>query len=349
VGDQFFTYTGGGNYSNVTSQYIDYIYQDLPACATPQEGTYAYFENTGNWSDVYVHAWNDEGGITGDWPGMRAEKVGQSNNGHDVYRWTATADMGIPTFIIFNNGNNGKQTDNLEFMNATYYNVDGPVMTITNSDTNARYAQLFNREFTAGAHSTVCLPFSLNEEETETLSGRMYELSGYMSGYLHFSSVDKVEAFKPYIFVADETGKSFYKFAHKGMEEGEAQIATVGDFSFIGCTDDLPIISNDATTCYDYNNNQFVEVGKEEGVQIAPYRAYFTKNASSSATLKGVLFDYEGIATSVEIVQNVEKRPTISIYTIDGRRVDTNLPSNTHLLKNLPKGVYIVNGKKVVR
>ena len=82
---------------------------------------------------------------------------------------------------------------------------------------------------------------------------------------------------------------------------------------------------------------------------MAPYHAYFTKKASSSATLKGVLFDYEGIATSVEIVQNVEKRPTISIYTIDGRRVDMSLPSNTRQIRNLPKGVYIVNGKKVVR
>lgn len=176
----------------------------------------------------------------------------------------------------------------------------------------------------------------------------MYELSGYMSGYLHFSSVDQVEAFKPYIFVADETGKSFYKFAQKGLEEGEAQAVTMGDFSFIGCTDNQTIISDDATTCYEYNN-QFTEVGKDERVQIVPYGAYFTKNAASNATLKGALFDYEGIATSVEIVQNMAEHPTITIYTIDGRRVDTNLPSNAHPLRNLPKGVYIVNGKKVVR
>ncbi|MBR5039366.1 MAG: starch-binding protein [Prevotella sp.] len=347
VGDQFFTYTGGGNYTNVTSEYIDYVYQDLPACATPQEGTYAYFENTGNWDNVYAYAFikidNDNSiSVTGDWPGVIIEKVGQSDSGHDVYRWKATANASTPTTIIFNSGNNGKQTEDLEFVNATYYNADGPVETITQSEANARYAQLFNRDFTAGVRTTVCLPFSLNEEETESLSGRMYELSGYMNGYLHFSSVDQVEAFKPYIFIADETGKSFYKFAQKGLQEGEAQTATVGDFSFIGCDKDQTIISNDATICYDYNN-QFVEVGKDEGVQIAPYRGFFTKNATSSATLKGALFDYEGVATSVEIVSNVAERPTIAIYTIDGRRVSTDLPSN------LPKGIYIVNGKKVVR
>ena len=348
VGEQFFTYNGGNSYSNVTNEYINYVFQDLPACVTPQEGTYAYFENTKDWNDVYVHAWNDEGDIT-NWPGVEAEMVGQSANGHDVYRWKATAGMGTPTFFIFNNGGNGKKTDDLEFVNASYYNADGLVEILSTSTMNARYAQLFHRDFTAGARTTVCLPFSLNEEETESLSGRMYELRGYMNGYLHFSSVDQVEAFKPYIFIADETGKSFYKFAQKGLEEGEAQTATFGDFSFIGCTDNLPIISNDATTCYEYNNSQFVEVGKDEGVQMAPYHAYFTKKASSSATLKGALFDNEGITTSVEIVPNIAERPAISIYTIDGRRVDMNLPSNTRQLRNLPKGVYIVNGKKVVR
>ena len=341
VGDQFFTYTGGGNYENVTDQYIDYIYQDLPACATPQEGTYAYFENTDNWSNVYVHAWNDEGNITGAWPGMKAEKVGQSNKGHDVYRWTTTADMGIPTFIIFNNGGNGKQTDNLEFVNAAYYNVNGERISV--STMNARYVQLFCREFTAGARYTVCLPFSLNEEETESLTGKMYEMSGYENGYLFFSSVDHVEAFKPYIFVSDETGKAFYKFAKRGMEAGETQTVTVGDFSFIGTTDNQTIISDGTTTCYDYSDGQLEEIGTEEGMEIAPYRAYFSKRAASAATFKGVLLDNEGVATSIEIVPNTAERPAIDIYTIQGIRV-----SQSATRRNLPKGVYVVNGRKLV-
>ena len=350
VGDQFFTYTGGGNYSNVTNEYIDYIYQDLPACATPQEGTYAYFENTKDWSEVYAYAFikidkDNSISITGDWPGVEIEKVGQSDSGHDVYRWRATADASTPTTIIFNSGINGKQTEDLEFVNATYYNADGPVMTITNSDTNARYTQLFHRDFIAGARTPVCLPFSLNKEETESLCGRMYEMSGYMNGYLLFNSVDHVEAFKPYIFIADETGRPFYKFAKKGMEEGEAQTVTMGDFSFIGSDNNQTVMSNSTTTCYDYNNNAFVEIGEEPGMEVLPYRAYFTKNTSSSATLKGILFDFEGVATSINPLKEgygqmskVEGQKD-GWYMLDGRKLQGNPNA---------KGVYIYNGKKAI-
>ena len=210
---------------------------------------------------------------------------------------------------------------------------------------NVRYAQLFCREFTAGGRYTVCLPFSLNEEETESLTGKMYEMSGYMNGYLLFSSVNHVEAFKPYIFIADETGRPFYKFAKKGMEEGEAQTVTMGDFSFIGSDNNQTVMSSSMTTCYDYNNNAFVEIGEETGMEVLPYRAYFTKSASSSATLKGILFDFEGVATSINPLKEgygqmskVEGQKD-GWYMLDGRKLQGNPNA---------KGVYIYNGKKAV-
>ena len=349
VGDQFFTYEGGGSYSNVTDDYIDYVYQDLPACATRMEGTYAYFENTNDWSDVYAYAFYKNGeeftSFTGDWPGVEVEKVGLSNNGHDVYRWKNTTRAGVPTTIIFNSGVNGKQTDDLVFMNAAYYNTDGPVETITVSTMNARYAQLFNREYTYGGRYTVCLPFSLNEEETESLTGKMYEMSGYMDGYLLFNSVDKVEAFKPYIFIAEETGKAFYKFAEKGMEPREDKTDVVGDFSFIGTDNNQTVMSNDATTYYDYNNNAFAEIGDETGMNVLPYHAYFAKSAGSSATLKGILFDYEGVTTSINPQKdgygqraNVEGQKE-GWFMLDGRKLQGNPNA---------KGVYIYNGKKAI-
>ena len=352
VGDQFFTYSGGGNYQNVTDQYIDYIYQDLPECATRQEGkTYAYFENTGDWNVVNAYAYNSDGSITGEWPGLPAEKVGQSANGHDVYRWTATAGADVPTTIIFNNGNgNGKQTDNLEFVNATYYNADGPVMTLTVSEKNANYAQLFNRSFSVGVRSTVCLPFSLNEEETESLAGTLYELTSYEDGFLRFSSVSKAEAFKPYIFVADENGKSFYKFANKGMDEGEGGVVAAGannEVSFIGSTEAQTLKSDDRATYWGYSNNKFSPIGKENGAKIAPYRAFFVTSAASGAKLNGMLFGDEPVPTAVEVIDNGQL--TIdhsSIYNLNGQRVDIS----NFKVKNskLAKGVYIIGNRKVV-
>ena len=58
-------------------------------------------------SKVSVHAWNDAGNLNGEWPGAEATHV-EGN----IYSYTWTADS-VPTGIIFNNGNNGVQTQNL--------------------------------------------------------------------------------------------------------------------------------------------------------------------------------------------------------------------------------------------
>ena len=129
------------------------------------------------------------------------------------------------------------------------------------------------------------------------------------------------------------------------MEEGEAQTVTMGDFSFIGSDNNQTVMSNSMTTCYDYNNNAFAEIGAEPGMDILPYRAYFTKSASSSATLKGILFDFEGVATSINPLKEgygqmskVEGQKE-GWYMLDGRKLQGNPNA---------KGVYIYNGKRAI-
>lgn len=87
-----------------TSAADDYtIYFEVPDDAT--------LENIGLdvWgSKVTVHAWNDAGNVNGDWPGAEATLV-EGN----IYSYTWAADS-LPTGIIFNNGDNGVQTQNID-------------------------------------------------------------------------------------------------------------------------------------------------------------------------------------------------------------------------------------------
>ena len=87
-----------------TSAADDYtIYFEVPDDAT--------LENMGLdvWgSKVTVHAWNEAGNVNGDWPGAEATQV-EGN----IYSYTWTADN-LPTGIIFNNGDNGVQTQNID-------------------------------------------------------------------------------------------------------------------------------------------------------------------------------------------------------------------------------------------
>ena len=82
-----------------------------------------YFTNPEGWSQVAVWAWdkNTNANFTGgSWPGKLMTK--DSSTG----LWTYTG-TGNPNMIIFNNNNNGKQTDNLTFEDGATYDLYGPV------------------------------------------------------------------------------------------------------------------------------------------------------------------------------------------------------------------------------
>ena len=112
---------------------------DLPDCATFVEGkTFVYFEAPSSWaSDVKVWAWSGEGvntvNLTGStWPGTGTmTKVG-TNNGNNVYLWTAESSV-VPTALLFNCNNGGTQTADFTFTNGGYYTVDGLKATVTQS------------------------------------------------------------------------------------------------------------------------------------------------------------------------------------------------------------------------
>ena len=86
----------------------------------------AFFESPNSWSIVKCWAWDSKNNYTGGtWPGEACTKVG-NNNGKFVWKWTYSGTLTtLPTFIIFNNNNNGQQTADLNFINGGYYNDAG--------------------------------------------------------------------------------------------------------------------------------------------------------------------------------------------------------------------------------
>ena len=90
-------------------------------------GIFAYFLAPSDWSQVDCWAWNNTDNFTGgNWPGVACTKTGVKKNGLDVWMWKYDGDLTTaPTKIIFNNGGNGQQTANLDFVNGAVYNRDG--------------------------------------------------------------------------------------------------------------------------------------------------------------------------------------------------------------------------------
>ena len=92
-------------------------------------GIYAYFLAPSDWSQVDCWAWSNSENYTGGeghWPGVACTKTNMKKNGMDVWMWKYEGDLtSTPTKIIFNNGNNGQQTADLDFVNGAVYDRNG--------------------------------------------------------------------------------------------------------------------------------------------------------------------------------------------------------------------------------
>ena len=125
-----------------------------------------------------------------------------------------------------------------------------------------------------------------------------------------------------------------YTFTATGTVESEA-VTTPQSGSLIGAY----VLTNVPTDSYVLQNNNdkvgFYKVTSEAPQQINPFRAYLT--AGSEARMLGIGFD--GEITGISALQNDTERMADDriFYDLQGRRVAQ--PS---------KGLYIVNGKKVM-
>ena len=95
-------------------------------CQVAEGEVCAFFEAPTSWTTVKCWAWDSKNNYTGGtWPGAACTKVG-TNNGKNVWKWTYNGSLTTqPTYIIFNNNNNGQQTADLNFSNGGYYNEAG--------------------------------------------------------------------------------------------------------------------------------------------------------------------------------------------------------------------------------
>ena len=96
------------------------------------------------------------------------------------------------------------------------------------------------------------------------------------------------------------------------------------------------------TTVGDDNNLVFKKVG--EGATIGTFRAYFTINEGNDETV-AYSISFGGNTTGIgNIATTTTNKKANGVYTLDGKKV-----SDGTSLSNLPKGIYIVNGKKIVK
>ncbi len=188
------------------------------------------------------------------------------------------------------------------------------------------YDRVFNTE--ANYVQSFVLPFGFTVPTGTTVA----ELSSVNGGNLVFKPVATTEANKPYLVVTTD-GDFINKLTNVQVKAttGADLTTTVAGVSHIGS-----YTAQNVENVYGYANGKFV---KANTGSVKPFRTY-VKVAGLQAAPMAFGVNIEGTVTGINNATTAATAKE-AIYNLQGVRVSGDL-------KHLTKGVYIVNGQKVV-
>ncbi len=188
-----------------------------------------------------------------------------------------------------------------------------------------------------GKKCTIMLPFALDETTAAKL-GTFYEMvdggaSDANDGKVHMETVAETIANWPYMFKPADI--DFINLDMVKVEAAtEAPEYIINGMTFKGCFEKTTIESNGSANYYCFVKDQFVRV-IDNSVTVKTFRAYMTADAGAGSFSNTLDIDWGDGTTSIK---NMKVGTDNNIYyDLQGRRV--LYPQ---------KGVYILNGKKVV-
>ena len=209
------------------------------------------------------------------------------------------------------------------------------ISTETNLNTEAGlYNLVVNRNFKKG-WSTLCLPFGITPEQIGAEGAQAF--TSESNNVLNFSKVENMEANTPYI-VYFSTEKSEPMYFGVKVENTEAKsVNNSGNFTFKGnYTAGMNMDGLYGVATID--GEQKIVKGSTNSTLPATC-AYFTNSGTMGAAY-AIRLEGEEI-TGINAINNGMAEDG-AVYNLQGVKV-----SNTSM-KNLPAGLYIMNGKKFI-
>lgn len=198
---------------------------------------------------------------------------------------------------------------------------------------------LLNRSLSANHWNTICLPFAISSSDIATMFGTDTKVAEYASNdgtTLHFTTLSgNMKANVPYII--KPTGSTSLFYLKTDVENGTPEKSVSGsNQKFVGTYAKKKVPEGDYFI--GSGDNTFYKVGTGATVNIKAFRGYFTYEA----TAKQMDINIDGEATSITKID--ESVVPSDIYNLNGQLVRSKVLSTG----GLTKGVYIVNGKKMV-
>lgn len=198
---------------------------------------------------------------------------------------------------------------------------------------------MLKRTLVADSWNTLCLPFSMSNDAVQTVFGegtvlkQMKEWNA-AENVIYFETADAIVAGQPYIIKPVEAKESFLLQDQTVLNA--VNNATSGDISFCGIMSSTQLSESDVFLGTD-GELYLPNAAEENGDVLRGFRAYF-KGINSIANTK---VNIEGVVSGIENINGATAYTNGKVYTLAGQYVANST-------KGLMKGIYVVNGKKIV-
>lgn len=229
------------------------------------------------------------------------------------------------------------------------------------------------RAFEKDKWEGVCLPFSVSTQEAKRVFGDDYAVvtcDGLTEDdVLHFvrHANSYMEAGRPYLVKPSKSGTMSFR-----------NVTIEGDMDLTTLAGDTKLVTDPSRFDVDIDNGEYTFKGiymretmpklsyfaKDDGLyrysadtKIGGYRAYFRKNTTASAGAKAMTFYVEDLydmneegdmPTGVLLIEDDKVSVVaadVDTYNVNGQKIG----SGADAINNAPHGVYIVNGRKLVK
>lgn len=201
----------------------------------------------------------------------------------------------------------------------------------------------YERNFNGTQNATLCLPYDLYAQ-----GFKAYTLSGGNKNEVHFKEVDdKLTAYTPYYITANGMPQLGGRNIEVKAYKADKMTIPAAGYKFTGTVAGVSNATAAANNAYILQDDgKFHKVTTTNSAATIPaYRAYIIcPPQASGAKQLSVILDGEttGIGSTTNEATDGKNGP---VYDLQGRRVADRLDDARH---QLPTGVYIVGGRKVV-
>lgn len=203
----------------------------------------------------------------------------------------------------------------------------------------------YNRAFNAadGYVSSFVLPFDMH---TNDVDGKVYKFNAVNGDNVNFTEVTgQLGANTPYLIVASNANPFSTALANEVQiaatpETMKVTASNAPGFAHIGSYNTTKVTSTPEATYYGYTGGKFV---KANNGTLNPFRTLI-KATGTTATQFSLKLD--GEVTGI-IGVNTELGK-VDVYNLEGKLVRSQVEAAT-ALQGLEKGVYVINGKKVMK